>query len=137
MERTLILIKPDGVKRKLIGEIISFYERKNLNIVALKMLKASRELAEEHYRQHIGKEYFDELIEYITESRLCAIIVEGKDAIDIVRNINGNKDPKIAAMGSIRGTYADDTTKNLVHASDNSENAEREIKVWFPEFENC
>ncbi|MDF2502621.1 nucleoside-diphosphate kinase [Clostridium sp.] len=136
MERTLVLIKPDGVKRKLMGEIISFYERKNLNIVALKMLKASKELAEEHYREHKGRSYFDELIEYITEGNLCAMIVEGKDSISIVRNINGGKDPKTAPMGSIRGTYANDTTKNLVHASDNVENAEREISIWFSEFEN-
>jgi nucleoside-diphosphate kinase len=136
VERTLVLIKPDGVKRKLMGEIISFYERKNLNIVALKMLKASKELAEEHYREHKGRSYFDELIEYITEGNLCAMIVEGKDSISIVRNINGGKDPKTAPMGSIRGTYANDTTKNLVHASDNVENAEREISIWFSEFEN-
>lgn len=135
MERTLVLIKPDGVNRKLIGEIIGFYERKNLNIITLKMLRATRKLAEDHYSQHRGKEYFNELIEYITESRLCAMVLEGRDAIAIVRNINGNKDPKIAAMGSIRGIYADGTTRNLVHASDNSENAEREIKIWFPEFE--
>ncbi|WP_010238074.1 nucleoside-diphosphate kinase [Clostridium arbusti] len=136
MERTLVLIKPDGVKRKLMGEIISFYERKDLNIVALKMLKASKELAEEHYREHKGRSYFEELIEYITEGNLCAMIVEGKDSISIVRNINGGKDPKTAPMGSIRGTYANDTTKNLVHASDNVENAEREISIWFSEFEN-
>lgn len=136
MERTLVLIKPDGVKRKLIGEIISFYERKNLNIVALKMLKADRILAEEHYKQHSEREYFKELVRYITEGNLCAMVVEGRDAIVIVRNINGNKDPKTAPMGSIRGMYANDTTRNLVHASDNLENAEREIGIWFPEFEN-
>ncbi|AGK98131.1 nucleoside-diphosphate kinase [Clostridium pasteurianum] len=137
MERTLVLIKPDGVRRKLIGKIISFYEKKNLNIIALKMLRVNRELAEEHYSQHKGRQYFNELIEYITEGKLCAMVIEGRDAITIVRNINGNKDPKIAPMGSIRGIYASDTTKNLVHASDNMENAEKEIKIWFPEFEIC
>lgn len=136
MERTLVLIKPDGVKRKLIGEIISFYERKNLNIIALKMLKADRKLVEEHYKQHKGRGYFEELIEYITEGNLCAMVVEGRDAIVIVRNINGNKDPRNAQMGSIRGMYANDNTKNLVHASDSMESAKREIGIWFPEFEN-
>lgn len=133
MERTLVLIKPDGVERGLIGSIISFYERKSLKIVALKMVQADREIAEQHYEEHIGRNYFEELIEYITGGRLCALVVGGEDAVLVVRNVNGNKDPKVADMGSIRGMYADDKTRNLVHASDSIEHAEREIGLWFPE----
>lgn len=136
MERTLVLIKPDGVQRGLIGSIISFYERKSLKIVALKMVQADRELAEKHYEEHRGRNYFEELISYITEGRLCALVLGGEDAVVVVRNVNGNKDPKVADMGSIRGMYAADKTRNLVHASDSLENAEREIGLWFPELAN-
>lgn len=133
MQRTLILIKPDGVERKLIGEIISFYEKKNLNIIALRILKSSIEMAEKHYEEHKGRPYFDPLINYITEGRLCAMVVEGDDAIEIVRRINGDKDPLKSDLGSIRGKFACDKARNLVHASDSVENAEREIGIWFPE----
>lgn len=135
MERTLVLIKPDGTKRKLIGEIISFYERRNLNIIALKMVKASRETAEEHYEEHKGRPYFDNLINYITEEKLCALVIEGDNVIDIVRKINGDKDPLKVDLGSIRGRFSSDKTRNLVHASDCLENANREIKIWFPELQ--
>ena len=133
MGRTLVLIKPDGVERKLIGDVISVYENKDLNITALKMLKATREMAEEHYIEHKGKPYYEELIEFITEGKLCAMIIEGEDVVDMVRTVNGNKDPLKADMSSIRGRYSNSKTKNLVHASDNTEHAEREIKLWFPE----
>lgn len=133
MERTLVLIKPDGTKRKLIGEIIGFYERKNLDIAALKMVKASREIAEKHYEEHKGRPYFDNLINYITEERLCALVIEGDNVIEIVRRINGDKDPLKVDMGSIRGKFSCDKTRNLVHASDSIESANREIKIWFPE----
>jgi len=133
IERTLVLIKPDGIQRKIMGEIISFYEQKDLNIVELKLVQCSRNTAEKHYEEHKGKPYFDELIKYITSGKLCAMIIEGEDAINIVRKINGNKDPNLAELGSIRGKYADDRTKNLVHASDNFKNAEREIAIWFPD----
>lgn len=133
IERTLVLIKPDGIERKIMGEIISFYEQKDLNIVQLKLVQCSRDIAEKHYEEHKGKPYFDELINYITSGKLCAMIIEGEDAINIVRKINGNKDPNLAELGSIRGKYADDRTRNLVHASDNFKNAEREIGIWFPE----
>lgn len=132
MERVLVLIKPDGVKRKLIGEIISFYERKDLYIAALEMVKASRETAERHYEEHKGRPYFEKLINYICDGSICALVVEGQDAIQLVRKINGDKDPLLVEMGTIRGKYASDKTVNLVHASDSVENAEREIKIWFP-----
>ncbi|MGH4118703.1 nucleoside-diphosphate kinase [Clostridium sp.] len=133
MERTLVLIKPDGVNRGLIGEIINQYEEKSLEIVALKMMIATKESAEKHYSEHAGKNFFEELINYITEGKICAIILMGDKAVDVVRKINGDKDPTKAEIGSIRGKFALDKTQNLVHASDSTESAEREITIWFPE----
>lgn len=133
MQRTLVLIKPDGVERKLIGEIISFYEKKDLNIISLSMVKACREIAEKHYEEHKGRPYFEDLINYITEDKLCAMVVEGDDAIEIVRRINGDKDPLKCDLGSIRGRFTCNKTRNLVHASDCVDNANREIGIWFPE----
>lgn len=136
VERTLVLIKPDGIKRRIMGEIISFYEKKELEIVEMKLVECSRELAEAHYEEHRGKPFFHELIDYITGGKLCAMVIQGEEAIAIVRKINGDKDPRVAEMGSIRGIYADNRTMNLVHASDSFEHAEREIKLWFPENED-
>lgn len=133
MERTLVLIKPDGVKRELIGKIINHYEEKSLEIVALKMIRATIDMAKKHYSEHEGKEFFEELINYVTEGKICAMILVGEKAIDVVRKINGDKDPTKAELGSIRGMYALDKTRNLVHASDNTQSAEREIMIWFPE----
>lgn len=135
MERTLVLIKPDGVKRQLIGEIISIYEKKGLNITALKMIKPSKELAERHYEEHRSKKFFNELIEYITEDRICAMIIEGENVISLVRKINGDKDPLNAELASIRGRFTCEKTRNLVHASDSVGSAEKEIKIWFNEME--
>jgi len=135
LERTLVLIKPDGVKRNLIGEIISFYENKGLNIIGLKLLRATEDRAKEHYKEHVGREYFKKLMDYITEDRLCAIVIEGHNAIEIVRKLNGHKNPLEAEVGSIRGRFSKDKTRNLVHASDSLENAEREIGIWFKEDE--
>ena len=133
MERTLVLIKPDGVKRELIGKIISHYEEKSLEIVAFKMIRATKDIAKKHYFEHEGKDFFEDLISYVTEGKICAMILMGEKAIDVVRKINGDKDPTKAELGSIRGQYALDRTRNLVHASDNTESAEREIMIWFPE----
>ena len=134
MEKTLVLIKPDGVERKLIGEIIGFYEKKGLKITALTMVKANRDIAEKHYEDHKGRPYFEELITYIVKSKLCAMVLEGENIIEIVRKINGDKDPLKSDIGSIRGKFTADKTCNLVHASDCTINAEREIKIWFPNF---
>jgi len=133
MERTLVLIKPDGVKRGLIGKILNHYEEKSLEIVALKMVTASIDDAKEHYSEHEGREYFDELINYVTDGKICAIILRGEKAVDVVRKINGDKDPVKAELASIRGEFTLDKTHNLVHASDCAESAEREIAIWFPE----
>lgn len=133
MERTLVLVKPDGIKRKLLGEIISMYEKKGLEIVEMKMVKPNLQTAERHYEEHKGREYFNSLLSYITEGRICAIVVEGENVIKIVRKLNGDKDPLKVDMGSIRGRFGCDKTKNLVHASDSLENSNREIKIWFAE----
>jgi len=132
MERTLILIKPDGVERKLLGEIISFYEKKGLKIVALELIQSDTETAKRHYEEHADKPYFEELIKYITEDKLCALVVEGENAVEIVRKINGDKNPLKSSLGSIRGKFSIEKTRNLVHASDSIESGIREISIWFP-----
>ena len=134
MDRTLVLIKPDGIERKLIGHILTIYEEKSLDVVALKMVRATKEIAKEHYEEHRDRIYFDELISYLTEERLCVMILEGENAVEIVRHVNGDKDPLKSEMASVRGKYSNHKTRNLVHASDSIEHAEREIKIWFPEF---
>lgn len=131
MERTLVLIKPDAIERKLIGEIISVYEKNNLNIVGMKMIKPSVESAEKHYYEHKDKPFFNELINYITKGNVCALIIEGDNIIERVRKINGATDPKNAAKESIRGKFALSKQENSVHGSDSKESAEREIKIWF------
>lgn len=136
VEKTLVLIKPDGVERKLIGKILSFYEDKNLIISSLKMLKADKKIVAEHYVEHKDKPFFNELINYLTEDKIVAMVIEGENAINLVRKINGATDPLNADMGSIRGRFGNEKQRNLVHASDNSNNAEREVKLWFPELEN-
>ncbi|HEY5561308.1 MAG TPA: nucleoside-diphosphate kinase [Clostridiaceae bacterium] len=131
MEKTLILIKPDGVERKIIGEIISFYERKNLLIKELKLLHATREQAENHYTEHKGRPYYEGLINFLVEGYICALVLEGEGVIELVRKINGDKDPLKAEIGSIRGTFTCDKSRNLVHSSDSIESANREINIWF------
>lgn len=131
-EKTLVLIKPDGVRRKLIGKIINFYEEKNLTISALKMINADRATAQQHYIEHKDKSFYDELVNYLTEDSIIAMIVEGENAIKLVRKINGATDPLEADMGSIRGRFANQKQENIVHASDSNDSAEREIKLWFP-----
>lgn len=133
MERTLVLIKPDAMKRKLMGEIISVYEKTNLHIRAIKIVKASIDIAKEHYDEHKEKPFFNELIDYITSTEVCALIIEGDNAVDEVRKLNGATDPKDAEPSSIRGRYALSKTENSVHASDSIKSAEREIKIWFSE----
>ncbi len=132
-ERTLVLIKPDGVERKLIGKIINFYEEKNLNIIAMKMIKPDLATVEEHYIEHTEKDYFKDLISYITEERLVAMVIQGEHAVELVRKINGSTDLLNSDMGSIRGRFACDKQRNLVHASDSADSAKREINIWFPE----
>lgn len=131
MERTLVIIKPDGVKRGLMGQVIGRYERKGFSIVAGKLIKADRKTVEIHYDEHSEKHFFNELVEYFLDGLIFVMIVEGKDVIEIVRNINGDKDLTKALPGTIRGDYANSTTENIVHASDGIKSAEREMKIWF------
>ena len=134
MEKTLVLIKPDAVEQNIIGDILCVYEKNGLKIVALKMELVERKIAEEHYAEHYGKSFYNSLIEFITRSPLCVLIVEGKDCISKVREINGATNPKEQKEGTIRKKYAKGITENCVHASDSIESSEREIKIWFP---NC
>ena len=133
MEKTLVLIKPDGVVRGLVGQILSVYERKCLRICKMKLIQADENLAKKHYEEHKDKPFFKELVDYLVSGKLVAMIIEGESAISIVRKENGDKDPLKADCATIRGMYANSRTKNLVHASDSLEAAKREISLWFPE----
>ena len=130
-ERTLILIKPDGVQRALIGKIIDRYESRGLRIVGMKLVHADRTLAEAHYEVHRAKPFFAGLVEFITSAPLVALAVEGLNAVSVVRDINGATHPHEAAPGSIRGDLALDTGHNLVHGSDSVESATNELALWF------
>lgn len=132
-ERTLVLIKPDGVGRGLVGEILARIERKGLRLVALELKTVGDDLAREHYAEHDGKPFFPSLLEFITSGPVVAAVVEGPRAIAAFRQIAGATDPvERAAPGTIRGDYALETQNNLVHGSDSPDSAEREIALWFP-----
>lgn len=131
MERTFVMVKPDGVQRGLVGEIISRLEKKGLKIVALKMLNIEDGLAREHYAEHVEKPFFQSLIEYITSGPVVAMVVEGKEAVKVVRTLVGATNPIEAQPGTIRGDYGLDIGRNVVHASDSLESAEREISLFF------
>lgn len=131
MEQTLILVKPDGVKRKLAGEVISRIEAKNFDIREMKMMVVSRDLAEEHYGEHRDKPFFGGLVEFITSGLIVAMRVEGDGVIKIMRNIMGATNPAEAAPGTIRGDLALTIDENIVHGSDSPESAERELGLFF------
>jgi nucleoside-diphosphate kinase len=132
-ERTLVLVKPDGVSRGLVGEVISRVERKGLRLVTLELRDVPRSLAEQHYAEHDGKPFFGDLLEFITSGSVVAMVVEGPRAIAAFRQIAGGTDPvEKATPGSLRGDFALETQYNLVHGSDAPESAAREIKLWFP-----
>lgn len=134
MEETLVLIKPDGVKRQICGEILTRYERKGLIIKAMKLLQTPIELAQEHYAEHKDKPFFGELVDFITYGPVLAFVLAGKNAVTSVRTINGATNPVDATPGSIRGDYALTMDSNVVHASDSVDSAAREIHLWFPEY---
>lgn len=136
MERTLLLVKPDGVQRGLVGEILSRIERKGLRLAALKMLTPSMELAQKHYAVHRGKPFYESLLDFICSGPVVAAVVEGPDAVALVRLLMGATRPTEALPGTIRGDYAYDTQRNLVHGSDSAETAAYEIQLWFPELED-
>lgn len=137
MERTLVIVKPDGVQRGLTGEIIRRLEQRGLKIIALKMMTVSRSLAEEHYAVHKGKPFYEPLIEYITSSPVVVMVVEGPGAIQAVRRTVGATNPLEATPGTIRADYALEIGRNIVHASDSPETAEFEINLWFRPDELC
>lgn len=130
LERTLVIVKPDGLERGLVGEIISRYERKNLKIVYCKMTRADEEILSRHYSEHVGKDFYERLIGYMQRGEILVMVLEGENAIEAVRKINGKTGPLEAENGSIRGDYAFIKEENLVHASDSKESAEREIEIW-------
>jgi nucleoside-diphosphate kinase len=130
-ERTLILVKPDGVQRLVVGRVLQRYEDRGLKLVGLKLLQVDRALAEAHYAVHRERPFFAGLVDFITSSPLVAAVVEGPNAIAVVRTINGATKPHEAAPGTVRGDFALETAQNLVHASDGPESAASEIALWF------
>ena len=132
-ERTLVLIKPDGVRRGLIGSVLSRIERKGLTIAALELRTLDRETASTHYAEHVGKPFFEPVVDFITSGPLVALVAEGPRAIEAFRGLAGETDPVAAAPGTIRGDHALEIGENIVHGSDSPESAQREIKIFFPE----
>jgi nucleoside-diphosphate kinase len=135
IEETLVLIKPDGVRRGLIGEVLARFERKGFKIKALKMLRMSREMAEEFYSVHKGKPFYKSLVEFMTSGPIVAVILEGDSAISVVRRMIGSTDGREAQPGTIRGDYSLSKQENIVHASDSAESYEREKRVVFKEYD--
>ena len=132
-ERTLVLVKPDGVRRGLVGEVVTRLERKGLTLAALQLRTLERETAERHYAEHAARPFFGELVDFITSGPLVALVVEGPRAVEAVRALMGVTDPVKSAPGSLRGDYALEIGQNLVHGSDSPESATREIGIFFPE----
>jgi nucleoside-diphosphate kinase len=135
VERTLVIIKPDGVQRQLIGPIITRLERRGLKIVSMKMMQVSGDLARKHYAIHEGKPFFEPLIQYITSAPVVVMIVEGPNAIEVTRNTMGATNPINASPGTIRADYGLEIGRNLVHGSDGPETAATEIALWFDQSE--
>ena len=135
MERTLVIVKPDGVQRGLIGEILGRLERRGLKLAALKLMAVPRDLAERHYAVHQGKPFYNGLIQYITSAPVVVAVFEGNDAVAVVRSSVGATNPVQAAPGTIRGDFALEIGRNLIHASDAPETAQQEVTLWFTEAE--
>jgi nucleoside-diphosphate kinase len=131
VERTFVLVKPDGVRRGLVGEIVSRFERKGLKVVAARMLRVTPELAQRHYAEHQGKPFYAALIQHITSGPVVALALEGRSAISVVRLLTGATNPQTAAPGTVRGDLALGLTPNLIHASDSVESAARELSLYF------
>ena len=131
MEKTLVLVKPDGVQRGLIGKIISRLENKGFRLVALKIMNVSRKLAEEHYGEHVDKPFFGDLVRFITSSPIVAMAIEGENAVQVVRTTMGLTNPQEATPGTIRGDFGLTIGMNLIHGSDSGESAARELDLFF------
>lgn len=137
MERTFVAIKPDAVKRGLIGRIIKRFENKGYKIIGLKMVHPTIEMAQEHYKEHIGKPFYPRLIKYITSGPIIAIVLEGENIVEGTRHMMGSTRPNDAEVGTIRADFAQTMEFNVVHGSDSVESAEREIKIYFKPEELC
>ncbi|HJA40530.1 MAG TPA: nucleoside-diphosphate kinase [Firmicutes bacterium] len=133
MEKTFIMVKPDGVQRNLIGEIISRFEKKGYKLIAAKLMQVPVALAKEHYAEHKERPFFGELVDFITCSPVFAMVWEGENIIEISRAMIGKTNPKDATAGTIRGDFAATMAKNIIHGSDSSASAQREIALWFKE----
>lgn len=131
MEKTLVLVKPDGVQRGLVGKIISRLENKGFRLAALKLMNVSRKLAEEHYGEHVDKPFFGNLVRFITSSPIVAMAIEGENAVQVVRTTMGLTNPQEAAPGTIRGDFGLTIGMNLIHGSDSGESAVRELNLFF------
>lgn len=133
MEKTFIMVKPDGVRRKIIWEVLKRIEMKGLTIGKMLLTQPTRTKVEEHYQEHNKKNFYNELVEFITSGKIVLLEVEGENAIKIMRNLVGDTDPTRALPGTIRGDFANSKTKNIVHASDSRDSAIRELNLWFKE----
>lgn len=131
MERTFVMIKPDGVQRRLTGDIVSIFEKKGLRVAALKMMQIPKGTAGEHYAEHKGKPFYDSLISYITSGPVVAMVLQGKKAVSVARKVMGSTDPIEADPGTVRFMYGMDIARNIVHGSDSLESAQREIGLFF------
>jgi nucleoside-diphosphate kinase len=132
-QRTLVLLKPDTVRRGLVGEVLGRFEAKGLRIVAMELRTIDAELADQHYAEHVEKAFYPPLRDFVTSGPLVAMVLEGDEAIEVIRALNGATDGRKAAPGTIRGDFSLSNRENLVHGSDSEESASREIKIWFPD----
>ncbi|MCK5037994.1 MAG: nucleoside-diphosphate kinase [Thermoplasmata archaeon] len=131
MERTFVMIKPDGVQRCLVGKVVQRFEEKGFKLVGMKLMTISPELAGEHYKEHIGKPFYNSLMEYITSGPVTALVLEGKDVVSAVRTVVGKTNPLEASPGTIRGDFGIETGRNIIHASDSVPSSDREIDLFF------
>lgn len=131
VEKTFVMVKPDGVQRSLVGEIVSRFEKKGLKIIAAKLMNVPTSLAEEHYAEHKERPFFGELVNFITSSPVFAMVLEGNEAISVARHLMGKTNPVESDPGTIRGDYGLTIGMNIIHGSDGPESAEREIQLWF------
>ncbi len=131
MQKTLLLVKPDGVQRGLVGQIVSRIEQKGLKLVGLKLMRVNQELANQHYGEHVGKPFFNDLVDFITSSPIVAMAVEGDNVVQVMRVIMGTTNPQEASPGTIRGDFGMTIGMNLIHGSESAESAERELSLFF------
>ncbi len=135
IEKTYVMVKPDGVQRGLVGRIVQRFEDRGIKVVALKMMRIPRELAERHYEEHKGKGFYEPLLSYITSGPVVCMVLEGENCVAAVRTMMGKTNPQDAAPGTIRGDFSQVTGRNIVHGSDSPESAKREIKLFFNDYE--